>query len=365
LKGKLYFENLDSLRAIAALAVVFFHLHEWLPKPENDILYNAIRILSFNSRGGELGVHFFFILSGFLITYIIFSEKKLTQQFNLLRFYLRRTLRIWPLYFLTLIVGFIIIPNFIENEHQNSSALFYSIFLANFDNINQAVNNATLGVQWSVAIEEQFYLAWPLLFYLPKNIFLFLVLILIGCSEYFYFIQESWELRYLHTFSNCRFLFFGGLLAYFSFFFRTKVTHLLNLIPKLLTILIYIISVFILYFQYDLGIKFPLSKPLLHFISILFFGFVILDQTFSSSTPFRFGRIKILDNLGKVSYGLYLLHMIIIYPLSFITTSNIFSYLFTYIGAILLTIVFAKIIFKYFESPFLNIKKKFSVIHKE
>lgn len=362
---KVYFKNLDALRAIAALSVICFHIGEWLPHPKSVLISNLTQLLSFNERGGELGVHFFFILSGFLITYLIYSEKKVSGSFQLFKFYLRRALRIWPLYYFTLIIGFFIFPFFIDDAKEGSSLLMYSLYLANFDNATHPANNGLLGVQWSVAIEEQFYLFWPLIMMVQKRFFLPLILLLIIFSEAFYFFNPAWEIRYLHTISNCRFLFMGGLIAHLSFYNHNLIIKYLDKLNPLGGIIIYSTSLLILFFQYQTSLMIPAIKPILHFLSLVFFSYVILDQSFSTKPWMNLGRITVLNQLGKVSYGLYLLHMVIIYPLSKFEFPNPWLYICIYILVILTTIILSKITFLLIESPFLKMKKKLSLIQKE
>jgi peptidoglycan/LPS O-acetylase OafA/YrhL len=170
-KKSVFFENMDSLRAIAALAVIFYHMSLWFKFPE-EIIYTYLKqLLTFGRVGGSLGVTFFFVLSGFLITYLLFLERENNGKVDIPKFYMRRVLRIWPLYLFTIFVGFVIYP-FTEklsgvNYNETGSLVLYLIFGANFDPIYfVGSRNPILGVQWSVAIEEQFYLIWPLLFVL-------------------------------------------------------------------------------------------------------------------------------------------------------------------------------------------------------
>ena len=249
-RGKLvYFSNLNSLRAIAALLVVLFHCEEWLPSFSNLYLLSIMDILSFNGRGGEIGVHFFFILSGFLITFLLLNEIKHAGAVHIGKFYLRRFFRIWPLYFFTLLIGFAIIPLFIPNEQSESSLFMYVLFLSNIDNISSPTNNGILGVHWSVAIEEQFYLFWPLLFFLNKRLLLFFMFILFAFSEIFFLLVYSLSVKYLHTFSNIRLLATGGMLGYISFYRGAIVEKILSHISRKGFIILHVFFVCLLFFS--------------------------------------------------------------------------------------------------------------------
>jgi len=102
---KKYFENLDGLRFVAFLGVFLYH-HNYLFA---DFFKNH-RLTSVLFDQGETAVSFFFVLSGFLISYILMIEKQNRTQINLINFFKKRILRILPLYFLIVLVGFVFIP---------------------------------------------------------------------------------------------------------------------------------------------------------------------------------------------------------------------------------------------------------------
>src|SRR5215213_8378112 len=105
-KGRVYFPNLDGLRFIAALLVIIHHVEQ---------LKSIYRIpnhwgSAFVQIIGEQGVVLFFVLSGFLITYLLLEEEKTTGTIRVRNFYLRRVLRIWPLYFFIVFISLAILP---------------------------------------------------------------------------------------------------------------------------------------------------------------------------------------------------------------------------------------------------------------
>jgi len=105
---KLHFPNLNSLRFFAAAVVIIHHI---------EFIRNLFNIPSrymnpFFHEVGKLGVVLFFSLSGFLITYLLLNERNTTGRISLKKFYMRRVLRIWPLYFFIVILAFFILPNF-------------------------------------------------------------------------------------------------------------------------------------------------------------------------------------------------------------------------------------------------------------
>ncbi len=112
-KKRVYFKNLDAIRFYAALMVFFQHtfkaVFDYLP--DGWLVFRKTIGFFFN---GGLGVSIFFVLSGFLITYLIIEEHNFSGKINVKKFYIRRFLRIWPLYFSVVIFSFIIYPGLKE-----------------------------------------------------------------------------------------------------------------------------------------------------------------------------------------------------------------------------------------------------------
>jgi peptidoglycan/LPS O-acetylase OafA/YrhL len=224
--SKKYFENLDALRVFLALAV--FGSHSMLGVTLNsvinqDFIQRIIKVIT----SGSLGVSFFFVLSGFLITYLMLEEKAKKQSFNIKNFYIRRILRIWPLYFAVVLFGFFVYP-FIKTQigyvDQNPYSLIHQLlFISNFDNIRVheqglvGVAPMMIGITWSVSIEEQFYLVWPILFLvIPTTRFWVICLLVIVMSWMFRLTTEPANL-YHHTLTVISDMGMGGLGAFLSF----------------------------------------------------------------------------------------------------------------------------------------------------
>ena len=170
---------------MAALAVVVVHLELFkdlagLPSLIGHPVFGAL---------GSMGVDLFFVLSGFLITYLLLQEKVQTGSIALLKFYQRRILRIWPVYYLVVTVAFLVMPHFgflpftqSVLEHFNIKAALYlailpNVALALYPNINFA------SLTWSVGVEEQFYIVWPLLIKWAvdhKRVMLYFIAVFVG-----------------------------------------------------------------------------------------------------------------------------------------------------------------------------------------
>lgn len=152
-------KNIPQLDAVRGLAVLLVLLH-------NTDVYPSVH-LKFISANGWMGVDLFFVLSGFLITGILLDTKKGEGYFK--NFYARRCLRIWPLYYSALLFMFVVVPLLRPAEAQNiyeaRSAPWWSfpVFLQNFLVPVPSMATGLLGVTWSLAVEEQFYLVWPMI----------------------------------------------------------------------------------------------------------------------------------------------------------------------------------------------------------
>jgi peptidoglycan/LPS O-acetylase OafA/YrhL len=121
-----FFENLDGLRFLSFLSVFFFHIFQSDKYPTLNFLF----------KNGKLGVNFFFVLSGFLITYLLIIEKN-DIKINVFKFWIRRALRIWPLYFLCVALGFLISPILFNcygiQLAETAELPYFLTFLANFN----------------------------------------------------------------------------------------------------------------------------------------------------------------------------------------------------------------------------------------
>lgn len=376
-KEKIYFANLDSLRTIAFLFVFTEHIW-WRAFVHTDIkdfpfFYHLTYAVLAN---GFLGVSVFFTISGFLITFLILSEINKKGKLDIWSFYMRRTLRIWPLYFCFVIFVFIVFPYLQQiagiSYLNPANPLRYFTFLSNFDVItlhnNGFESHLLSGITWSLSIEEQFYLIWPLFFlFIPKRFFSIVFITLIVACVFFRFLHHS-ELVfiYFHTLAVCGDLAIGGLAAFlvlkyasFRNFFETLGTKQRILI-------------------YSAGIIYVLLKDhyLMHqyayvynrLLSTIFFAFVILDQNYNLSSAMKLGKIKILNNWGKYTYGLYLLHPIGLWMITlFVDYFDIYIDSFSAksivaLFALIATCMAAYISYHYLEKPFLNMKKRFSHI---
>ena len=367
-----HFKNLDALRFVAACSVFLFHffseIKNIIPISENNFLYQGI---TFFTSKGLLGVNFFFVLSGFLITYLILFEIKHQKTFNLKHFLIRRTLRIWPLYFIIICIGFVIFPLLFSDYETSHHAINYLFFLANFDEIWYGANDSInfLTSPWSVAVEEQFYLAWGiLLFGLSKlkkfNLITLIISLLIVSLIFRLQNYEDFRLIYYHTLSVMPDILVGALLAY-SYFKKSTWIEKLKKLSKLKIALIYGLGFILILLKTKLFIGYFIVVE--RYVFACFFAFILLDQIHLKNSLFKLGDLKLFNHLGKISYGLYMYHLVLLFVLQKLMTiliqelniGNYLSVIIYFISAVLGTYLASLLSYNFIEKPILSLKKRF------
>ena len=364
--NKIYFPNLNGLRFTAALLVIIYHVEAFkylmgFPNHHSNPFLYLI---------GELGVILFFVLSGFLITYLLLAEEKKTGTVSIKDFYIRRILRIWPLYFGLIVICFFIFPRF--SFFNISQSLLYSfgikltLFLVLLPNLAETLFGIVTpyGTQaWSVGVEEQFYLLWPLLmkkvknkerlFYFIIGGYLFIKIIVFGLIRTFMpwteLLEKVWHFFYI-TSIDCMAI--GGIFA--LYLFRED-----KILPFLFNRAVQIITLITLCTLIGFGIKIPYIH--FEYYSVLF-GIIILNLAGNPKAVISLEN-KVFNYLGKISYGLYMYHAIAIIVsikvLILLGLNNLFLQYFCSIG---ITILVAGLSYKFYESYFINLKVKFSKI---
>lgn len=373
-----YFPGLNALRFFAASLVIFHHVEQyknWVGLP--NLWGNPV----IDSMGHQ-AVSFFFVLSGFLITYLLLTEKEKKGAIHLGRFYLRRALRIWPLYFLIVFVALLLLPNLVfdlfgAKTYGSSVVISLLLFLPNLLRIimPQLVGANQL---WSVGIEEQFYLIWPVLISIfAKRIVPFLLsfitlkfIINISIVASLDYIQAESIIVKVKQFLMLYELFpveqmaIGGLgaaLIYLGY------GRLLKIIYHPLSLFFSLILLTVLSF---LETRFVFSSYL---DAVLFI--VIIMNICHHSYLHRPLEWKLFKHLGDISYGIYMWHTIVIALILkliyfFELTSQV--NLILHLSSFIITLLVAHLSYQYFEKPFLKLKEKcsfdrsvFTVVVKE
>lgn len=345
------------LRFLLASFVIIFHI---LQLCRNQGLPNFEALPIFH-RGTE-AVYMFFVLSGFLIIRLIYRAKQ-RNSFSIKKFYTRRALRIFPLYYLILFFGFafynFILPilniPFPIKYNLTEGILFTVFFLPNvFSKLHEP--RGILEILWSIGIEEQFYLIIaPLLFFINKqNTLKFLSIITI--SYFIVFHLSNFE--FLREFQFVYFfIFLGGIVAILEE--KKKLNFLKN--NRLIAVIIIILTL-----SYFITNIFNFNTLWLNNLvtSILFSLFI---HSISHNKYVIDVRNKMLNYFGKISYGIYMYHVLalnaVVYLFKHLKKFNLFNDFITIVLINILTFVttifIAHLSYKYFESYFLKLKNKF------
>lgn len=367
-KQKIYFPNLNGLRFIAAFLVIIHHIEQFKSIFKIDNYYKTIPFIGVI---GKLGVVLFFVLSGFLITYLLLTEEFIFKKISIGKFYVRRMLRIWPLYFFIILLAILVLPNIeIFNLPNFSKDIIYSnltikliLFALFFPNLVISIYGIIpyASHTWSIGTEEQFYLVWPVILkYFKRNrIFLmvfiivfYLVMGLFLSSNYSNFIPYKEVFKTFWTTFNIDCMAIGGLFAILLF----QKNKLLSLLQN--NVLFYL-TLFITLILMLRGVYIP--KLHYEFYSILF-GIIILNFATNNTIKISLEN-RIFNYLGNISYGLYMYHSIgIVFALFICKHINLVSNWLLYPLSITITILLAGVSYKYFESYFLKFKNKFTKV---
>ncbi len=347
-----YRKDIDGLRCIAVISVVLYHLFP-------EIL-----------KGGFLGVDIFFVISGFLISKIIFKNI-LISKFNFLDFYNRRIKRIFPALILVLIFstlyGYLVLfPHEFKilNKHSKYALMFISniIFYREVGYFDVSAELKPLLHLWSLAIEEQFYLVWPLclwLFYKRYKSFKatagLILLITLGSYLCFFLMYNKKSMfSFYFTLTRLWELTAGCFVAYLDI--NREYINELNILNikfkkffyKILPYISYICFLFILSSLFFLNNHFTGFR---YFILLLIISVCILIFNPGNyfSKIYQFLSTKLLGYIALISYPLYLIHWPIISFIK-IVQPEIFK-LPCKLVIVSVSMFLACLIYKYIETP--------------
>ena len=355
----MYYPGLDVARGLAIISVLLYHLF-W---------YTSF------FRIGWIGVDLFFVLSGFLITDILLESKK--DSYYFLNFYTKRILRILPLYYLTLFLFFKLSPVFFSDTSPNSTFTYYNqnklwywTFLQNWLIVFKGKPSEPYLLHfWSLAIEEQFYLLWPILIILTKTlralksiIFLLISFALIFRILCWLMYPEYLTGLYYNSFARMDSLLMGCLVCVHIKQGKRVSPILIKIIVLLFFTLILLSILTYKNVQHD-NILF---STIGYSAIASFFGCIIyLLVTNEIKLAPVFDNMQILKYVGKISYGIYVIHLPVYLIIAFllakspVTIIPIFlkSSLFVSTISLCCTILLSICSFYLFEKPILNFKK--------
>ncbi len=372
--SRLYLPQLDTMRFFAFLSVFFFH-----SLPANDMRTHtgAAKTVALVEatvhRSFENGVGLFFLLSAYLITELLRREKDLTGSIHLLRFYFRRSLRIWPLYYLAVAIGLLLRELSPVFYIPPKGILAYLFFWKNWDLALHGPTWNPIYVLWTVSAEEQFYAVWPVAQkFLKKRAMIvgcaFLVLAL-PCIAFwpsgFFFRTYNSQIVYL-------FLYFpaGALLAYSLQGRRQHASIKWCLLLVVSGVLLWIGGTFLSYPGGEMPEGFSL------FVTgraVIVAGTIMVFLGFYWSAPAW--SPKVLIYLGRISYGLYVFHVMALLlairacqAMGFLVGKSSFSGLAAGLAlkmtiGFAITVAISIVSYEYFEKRFLGLKDRLAFIH--
>ncbi len=368
---KVYFPGLNSLRFYAALLVVLYHINNTLARHH---IIGSNNFALFN-RADE-AVSFFFCLSGFLITFLLLNEQHYSGKISVRKFYLRRILRIWPLYFLVITVGMLfynlVLPflqiDFNITYRPLQGVLLYLFFLPHYMSSFHDVG-MILGPTWSIGVEEQFYLLWAPLFLLmsgkilkPVIGIMILNLAIIVVFSYNPFHWSNKAVYFVYTF-RFHYMAAGALMAILLFRFKDQLLEYLIFTSKFIQLTLFAALLYYFVF-YNHFLRSYVHWIFEEVVMMALFSWLIVNIAANPNNVLKISN-RLTEYLGKISYGIYLYHCIVITLVVYVfqklnlTGSPNLGVIVFYALVFLLTFVVSALSYTYFESKFLLLKKKF------
>lgn len=328
-----HYPSLDGLRGVAILGVLAFH--------------------TLDMPGGWMGVDLFFVISGFLIGSILIDTR--AHEFYFRNFYIKRTFRIFPLYYLSLLLIIILFASFgiAFGNYGWSYFLYLQNFPAAFAHYWPEGWAGSLNHFWSLAIEEQFYLVFPVFVYLMKPSqlpWLCAAGILFSLLCRFYFYEHHNQLAtYVFTLSRMDSLLSGVLMAQLVRR-RQRIGISWIILPLLLWILTISVST---------DLRHPVFQTVGFTLNAFFFSSLIVCALSPSLSFYRLLQVSILREIGKISYGLYIFHYPLLILFKHLYRTSPHEKLWTSASTLLTSFMLAVISFYFFENRWMIRRKKF------
>ncbi len=371
--ARVYFPNLNGLRAIGACIVMVGHIefikqfwkipaYQWFPIP------------------GKIGVTLFFALSGFLITSLLLNELKTKSTIALKKFYARRILRIWPLYYLIVILSIFIfnqlellkIPGLSDRVLSDLTPLNVAILVLLLPNFTHYYIPYA-DQRWSIIVEEQFYLVQPLIVkllkkrkylviafviavFLPEIIRLTETLVSSGSERSQSIVNSLYiQAKYLACIAV-------GCLFSLVYYDRENALKVLMFNTRFQWLVLFVLLGSVLVGHYILNTEETLDYRLY----TLLFAIIVLNASQNPHNIFRL-ETRALNFLGSISYGIYMYHPVCIgFAIAIAikaTADLVWQNLIIYGISLPLTILVSWFSFRYFESFFLKLKHKVSPVN--
>jgi peptidoglycan/LPS O-acetylase OafA/YrhL len=356
-KPSFYKPELDVIRFIAFLLVF---LHHVFPNDQDWYIGRVpaiyAKILTIIVHSFESGLSLFFFLSAYLIATLLMIEYKDFGSIDLKSFYIRRILRIWPLYFAGILVG-VMWAWYFHRLDQISIFKWFIFFIGNFYYQHHPWNGSPMEPLWSISVEEQFYVIFPLLIGILGTVCIpqlgigFMVVSIVAlfaeCSNH-----ASDTAIWTNTLSQFIFFGVGIICAAFTAKYEIKLKPLIRIF--------FIVTAFVLFFSSSF-FTFDTQNMLTiaGYVGVSIGCALVLFSFLNTQVKFP----KFILYLGKISYGLYVWHMLNFYIYDHFYLRSFFSHgLLLKLLTLFPTIGMAVLSYRYLETPFLRLKSKFTYI---
>lgn len=370
-QGLSYFMGLNSVRFIAAFLVILHHGESM--KLKNGFAYLGGLGLFHN---GTNAVTLFLVLSGFLLTFFLLKERKATGSTNVSRFYTKRVLRIFPLYFLLVLFGTLAMPYAVQYLGVDydipytfgDSWYFYLLFVPAL--VTFYYGHHLLEPLWSIGVEVFFYTIWAPLFKVAKRSILPLILTVIGLRIALLALALWGDMPAVYTFLiktySLESMAIGALGAYLIYFAKTDFTKLWLFDRKMQIAVFALVGTFLFF---NTNIDHPLwnflfKTPILTSILLSFlFLYIILAISLPKVGLFK-TESKTFWYFGEISYGIYMYHttviavVIVLFKKLPLALSPSLANLLFYVAVIGGTLLVSHLSKKYFENYFLRLLKR-------
>lgn len=368
-----YKPELDVLRLCAFLFVFFVHRLDLAPIDSKEY-YWAYHL----SLIGNYGVPLFFFLSAFLITELLLREEAVFGKVNIKSFYIRRVLRIWPLYFMFFLIIVILTSTTTHFGKSISSSMLlaFTFFSGNWYITFHGWQSYCINPLWSVSVEEQLYILLPLIiFYTGKRglkVFSFIVLLASYLTIIYYASKPTSGFSGQWTNSFVQFQFFAaGILC--SLYLKgeePKWHTFTRFILFLLGIICWLVASIVCEINADAPHLATIPQSITGWLLILAGVILMFLSLYGASAKYM---PSFLVYLGRISYGMYVVH-ITIYWIVYHIFKNELNILSEKVGliawkneigfilAFIITVTIATVSYTYFEKPFLKLKSRFTLI---
>jgi peptidoglycan/LPS O-acetylase OafA/YrhL len=369
-----YRPELDVVRLLAFFLVF---LHHTLPRsevaPKVDRLFQLVgprgwpAVVSFTDACG-MGLCLFFALSAYLITELLLAERKTNKIVSVRKFYIRRALRIWPLYIFGIAVG--ITLALLHHDSQSVTGFLWflliagNIYCATFGWIASAMNPL-----WSISIEEQFYLVWPwaMRYLSRRGLALCTMVFLVAANGALSFLSHrNMDIDtpiWANTFVQFE-MFATGILLALAHVDRELTTRpALGSAVALTGPLLWFLACFAFHIRHPDSRLAGSGISLMIGYGLVAIGCAAVLQGFSMIGPDPMPRWA--TDLGKISYGLYVYHLLAGEMVTAVLQRLVSAHSFTigFPATLLLTVLLAKLSYRWIESPFLRLKMRFEIVH--